>query len=103
MDALDVEEDIAWHDTALPALRAAFPAHGWERDGVILAGHLDTGALVHPISLDCEDDGWYRAEIHTGGDEDVEGMAPRDPVAAVRTALRRAGLAARQPGMESRP
>jgi hypothetical protein len=83
-----------WQPPTLAALRAAFPAHRWERDGAMLSGYVPAGARLHPISItrDPTDDGWFRAEVFIGNDP--EGMDPSDPVRAVRVALRRAGLGA---------
>lgn len=95
-DFEETEPAPAWHAEALPALRAAYPAHGWrplEASADDLGGYLRVGSVRYPLRLsrDDEDDGWFRAEVYAT--PHGEGMHPRDPVAALRVALRRAGVA----------
>jgi hypothetical protein len=92
------------------AIRAAFPAYRWSVDGpngkVVGVLHLDSGArLIHVVvDQDIDPDGdpeWLRANATLYEDEralvpkrledEVEGMDPRDPVRAVRVALRKLG------------
>lgn len=85
-----------WQQNALRELAAAWPEGRWEIGDGAVRGRAE--GLYASVERLPEDAGWLRAEVYRDvaelGDE-VEGMDPRDPVRAVRSALRR--LAAKAP------
>ena len=72
----------------IATLAAAYPDIEWTTEPAQIVGYIRRGSVRFPVSV-IRESGWFRAEVFGPSDEEIVGMDPRDPVRAVRVALRR--------------